>query len=69
MGLGNPLEASVHHLLIGVMTGLGHRDEFPMRSALVCMVTHWTRPIVSHKLRLSSSHEFTKLLYYVVSQP
>ncbi|KAL6331398.1 hypothetical protein AAG906_011335 [Vitis piasezkii] len=44
MGLGNPLEVVVHHLLIGGMAGLSHLDGFPMVSALVCMVTHWTRP-------------------------
>ena len=46
MGLGNPLEASVHHLLIGVMTGLGHRDEFPMMSALVWMVMITTQKVL-----------------------
>ena len=35
----------------------------------VCMVTHWTRPTISHDLRLSSSHDLTKMLYYIVSQP
>ena len=69
MGLGNPLEVVVHHLQIGGMAGLGYQDEFPMVSALVCMVTHWTGPIVSHDLRLSSSHNLTKLLQCVVSQP
>ena len=68
MGLSNSLEVVMHHLLIGGMTGLGFRDEFLMMSALMCMVTHWTRPIVSHDLRLSSSHDLTKLLHYVVSQ-
>ena len=68
MGLGNLLEVVVHHLLIGEMVGLGYRDEFPMVSALVCMVTHWTGPTVSHDLRLSSSHDFTKMFHYVVSQ-
>ena len=68
MGLGNPLEVIVLHLLIRGMTSLGNRDEFLMMSALMCMVTHWTRPIVSHDLRLSSSHDLTKLLHYVVSQ-
>ena len=68
MGLGNPLEVVVHYLLIGGMTGLGYQDEFPMVSALVCMVTHWTGPAVSHELRLSSSHDLTKLLHCVVSQ-
>ena len=40
MGLGNPLEAIVHHLLIGEMTSLSYQDEFPMVSALVCMVLY-----------------------------
>ena len=40
-----------------------------MASVLVCMVTHWTRPTMSHDLRLSHSHDLTKLLHYVVSQP
>ena len=69
MGLGNPLEVVVHHLLIGGMTGLGYWDGFPIVNALVCMVTHWTGPTVSHDLRLSSSHNLTKLLHYIVSQP
>ncbi|KAL6321190.1 hypothetical protein AAG906_015534 [Vitis piasezkii] len=56
----NLLEVVVHHILIGGMVGLGYRDGFPMLSALVC---------VCHDLRLSSSHDLTKLLYYVVYQP
>ena len=68
MGIGNPLEVVVHHLLIGGMPSLGYRDRFPMVSTLVCVVTHWTRAIVSNDLRLSSSHDLTKLLHYVVSQ-
>ena len=67
MGLGNPLEVVVHHLLIGGMTSLNYYDEFLMESALVCMVIHWTGPMVSHNLRLSSSHDFTKFLHCVVS--
>ena len=54
MGLDNLLEVMVHHLLIGKMTSLGYWDKFPMVSALACMVTHWTRPMLSHDLRLSS---------------
>ena len=69
MGLGNPLEAVVHHLLIGWMVGLGYWDEFPMVSAIVCMIAHWTIPMMSYELRLSSSHDSTKLLHYVVFQP
>ena len=67
MCLGNPLEVVVYHLLIGGMVGLSYRDGFPMLSALVCMVTHWTGVTVSHDLRLSSSHDLTKLLPCVVS--
>ena len=72
MGLGNPLEVVVHHLLIGGMTGLGYRDRFPMVSALVCMIAHWTEPMVSHDLRLSSSYDLssydlTMFLHCVVS--
>ena len=56
MGLNNPLEVVMHH-------------RFPMVSALVCMVTHWTEPMVSYDFRLSSNHDFTKLLHCIVSQP
>ena len=69
MGLGNPLEVVLHHLLIGGMAGLGYWDRFPMVSALVCMVAHWTRPMVSYDLMLSNSHDSTKLLHCIVSQP
>ena len=69
MGLGNQLEAIVHYLLIRVIVGLSYRDEFPMVSALVYLGAHWTGPMMSHNLRLSSSHDITKLLHYVVSQP
>ena len=34
------LEVVVYYLLIGKMVGLGYWDEFPMVSALMCMVTH-----------------------------
>ena len=67
--LGNPLEVIVHHLLIGGMTGLGYWDGFPIMSALMCMLTHWTWPMVSYDLRLSSSHDSTKLFHCIVSQP
>ena len=65
MGLGNPLKFVVHHLLIGGMVGIGYRDGFPMVSAPVCMVTHWTGPTMSHDLKLSSSHDLIKLLHCV----
>ena len=67
MGLGNPLEVLVHHFLIRGMVGIGYWDGFPMMSALVRMNAHWIGPMVSYDLRLSSSHDFTKLLHYVVS--
>ena len=35
MDLGNSVKIVVHHLIIGGMTCFGHRDEFPMVSALV----------------------------------
>ena len=69
MGIGNPLEVVVHHLLIGGMVGLGYWDGFPMVSVLMCMVAHWTEPMVSYDLSLSSSHDSTKLLHCIVSQP
>ena len=40
MGLGDPLEIVVHHLLIRGMVGLGYRDEFSIVSALVCAWLH-----------------------------
>ena len=67
--LGNPLEVVVHHLLIEGVAGLSYWNGFPMVSALVCMVTHWTEPTMSHELRLSSSYGLTKLLHCVVSKP
>ena len=69
VGLGNPLEVVVHHLIIRGMTGLGYRNGFLIVSALVCMFTQWTGPTVSHDLRLSSSHDLTELIHCVVSQP
>ena len=51
MGLGNPLEVVVHHLLIR-MTGLGYCDGLLMVSALVCIVAYWIGPMVSYNLRL-----------------
>ena len=68
INLGNPLEAIVHHLLIGGMIGLGYWNGFPMVSALVCIVTHWIGSMVSHDLRLSSSLDLTKLPHCVISQ-
>ena len=69
MNLGNLFEVVVHYLLIGRMTSLGRWDGVLMMSVLVCMVTHWIGPIVTHDIRLLGSHDFTKLLYCIVSQP
>ena len=69
MDLGNLVEIVMYYLLIGRMTYLNHHDKFPMVSALVCMVTHRIQLTVSHNIRLSSSHDFTKLFHCVVSQP
>ena len=40
----------MHYLLNGGMTCLGHQDGSPMVSALLCIVTYWTRPIVDHDI-------------------
>ena len=69
MDLDNPLDVVVHYLIIGGMIGLSHQDNFPMVSTLVCMVTYWTKLTMSHNIGLSSSHNFTKLLHSIVSQP
>ena len=69
MDLDNSFKVVMHYLLIGKITSLGHQDGFPMVSPLVCIVAHWIRPKMNHDIRLSSCHEFTKLLYCIVSQP
>ena len=69
MDLSNPFEVVVYHLLIGRMVGFGHRNKVHMISPLVCMVTYWTKLIVSYDIRLLNSHEFNKLLHCIVYQP
>ena len=49
----------MYYLIIGGLDSLGHWNELPMVNALVCMVTHWTRPIVGHDIKLSGGHDFT----------
>ena len=39
------------------MTYLSHWDGVPMVSALVCMVTLWTWPMMNHEIRLSDCHD------------
>ena len=68
MCLGNPLEVVVHHLLSEGWLVLAIMMGFHGECTSVCIVTHWTGPTVSHDLRLSSSHDLTKLLHCVVSQ-
>ena len=68
-GINNPFEVVVYHLLSKWMIGIGRWDEILMVSALICMVTPYTRLMVSHDIRLLSSYDFTKILYCIVSQP
>ena len=68
VGLSTSLKVIVHYFLIEEMVGLDHCDEFPMMSALVCMVIHWIRLTMSHDLRLLSCHDFIKLFHNVVFQ-
>ena len=52
MSLSNTFEAMLYHFLLGGMIGLTiNYDEFSMVSALMCMVTHWIWPMVSHDIR------------------
>lgn len=59
--------SSIYYILIGGMINLDHHDEVPMVSALMYMIIHWIGPMVGHDIRLSDGHDFTKLLYYIVS--
>ena len=49
-GLGSSIWGCCETPLIEGMTYFGHHDEFLMMSVLVCMVTHLTRPMVSHNI-------------------
>ena len=40
----------MHYFLIGRRNCLNYRDEFVMMNALMCMVTHQTKPIVYHDI-------------------
>ena len=66
--LSKTFKIIVHYLLIGGIVGLDYQDEVLMVSALMNIVTHWTRSMMSNDIWLSSSHDFTKLLYYIISQ-
>ena len=67
MNLDYPFEAIGYHILSRGIISFNHQDEILMVNKLVCMVTHWTKPNVSHDIRLLGSHDFTKLLHYIVS--
>lgn len=69
VSLDNPFEAIMHYLLIRGVTSLRNQDEVPMMSALLCTITHWIGPTVNHNIRILGSHDFTKILYCIVSQP
>ena len=56
MDLNYLVETVVYQSLIGGMTCLNRWDDFPMVRALVCAITHWTRPIVNHYITLSNCH-------------
>ena len=63
MDLGNLIETIVYHLLIRGMTYFGHRDDFPMVSALVCMVKYWTKFIMNYDVSILYGHDSSN--YYV----
>ena len=67
MNLSNSFKDVKRYLIIRGMYGLGSRNKVLIVSALVCMVTHWTRLMVIHDVRLLGIHEFTKLLYCIIS--
>ena len=50
MDLGNLYKIAMYYLLIRGMIGFDHLDEFPMVSALVCMITYWTWNMVNHDI-------------------
>ena len=63
MDLGNLTEIVVYYLLMGGMICFGCRDEFPMMSALVCVVTYWTILMMNHDTRISNCYDSRS--YYV----
>ena len=48
--LGNPFKTVVHHHLFGEIISLSHQDEFLMVIALVYIVAHWTKPMMSYNI-------------------
>ena len=64
MDLGNPIKTIMHYLLIRGVTYFGHRDGFPMTSALLYMITHWIKPMINHYIsyQIVTIHQ-TTILY------
>ena len=50
MDLGDLFEVIVHYLLIGEKTCLSHWDGVAIVSVLVCIITYWTKLMVSHDI-------------------
>ena len=63
MNFCNLVKTVVHYLIIEGMTCLSCRDKFPLVSALMCMIIHWTRSIVNHNVSLSDCHDSSS--YYI----
>ena len=57
MDLGNPIKIIMHYPLIRGMTYLDCQEGIPMVSAVVCMGTHSTKPMINHDVRLLSCHD------------
>ena len=47
---------------------LCHRDEILMMSEIIYTITHYTGLMVNQDIKLLGSHDFTKLLYCIISQ-
>ena len=48
--LKQSIEIIIHYLIIRWITCLGHRNEFPIVSALVCMIIHWIGAMMNHDI-------------------
>ena len=69
MDLDNLFEIVIHHPLIEGMTSFGHWTEFLMVSALSMYGYTLDKTYGESWLKLLGSHDFTKILHYIVSQP
>ena len=50
MDLGDLFEVIINYLLIREKTCLSHRDGVTIVSVLVCIITYWTKLMVSHDI-------------------